>query len=44
MISRLPGGAETPDQEAALTIPEAKKRLGLAFGVPPESIEIVVRG
>jgi len=29
---------------SALTIPEAKKGLSLTFGVPPEAIEITIRG
>jgi hypothetical protein len=37
-------GGEVVDGEAALTIPEAKKRLGLAFGVAPEAVEITIRG
>jgi hypothetical protein len=33
-----------PPAARGLTIPEAKAGLGLHFGVPPESIEITIRG
>lgn len=32
------------DPSALLTIPEAKKRLAVTFGVRPEAIEITIRG
>jgi|GEM_PF-2153552 len=41
---QLLNSAEVIDSEVALTIPEAKKRLGLAFGVAPEAVEITIRG
>jgi hypothetical protein len=51
----MPDVAETPEPEEeiapvhsaeikALTIPEAKKGLALTFNVPPEAIEITIRG
>ena len=30
--------------ENGITIPEAKRRLALTFGVSPENIEIIIRG
>ena len=36
--------ADSPDGATPLTIPEAKKGLALTFGVPPEAIEITIRG
>jgi hypothetical protein len=33
-----------PDDAAALTIAEAKRRLALTFGVLPDAIEITIRG
>ncbi len=40
---QAPGMDAVPEVEAALTIPEAKKRLALAFGIAPEAIEITIR-
>jgi hypothetical protein len=33
-----------PNGNTPLTIPEAKKRLAITYGVPPEAIEITIRG
>ena len=41
---QAPGEVDaTPEAEAALNIPEAKRRLALAFGIAPEAIEITIR-
>ncbi len=36
--------SESPKGNSPLTIPEAKKGLAITFGVPPEAIEITIRG
>jgi hypothetical protein len=40
----LISGVIAPTAGAPLTIAEAKKSLALTFGVPPEAIEIIIRG
>lgn len=48
-LSLAPVGTDEPQQADSfrgpgISIKEAKRMLGVSFGVPPESIEIIIRG